>query len=203
MAKLYFHYGAMGAGKTTSLLQVAYNYEEKDMNVFLMKPASDTKGDHEIVSRLGVSRSVDFEFYEDNNLFLTIAQRFYKVCKGDLSCVLVDEAQFLTKEQVDQLLEVAIVLDIPVMCYGLKLDFRGYGFEGSTRLLEVAQTLTELKTICHCGRKADFNVRYINDIVVFDGEQQVIDDKDDVRYEAVCAKHFMDLKRGIRHGKRK
>lgn len=191
MAKLYFRYGAMNSGKSTSLIQVAHNYEERGMIVRLLKPAIDSKGDDYLVSRLGVKRKVDYLVNDSDNLF----ESFSKIEGGKkISCILVDEVQFLKKEQIDQLLKIAVVKDIPVICYGLRTDFQANGFEGAERLLLIAHSIEELKTICRCGRKAILNGRKINGIFVFEGNQVAIDGEDHVEYEAMCAKCYYDRK---------
>lgn len=199
MAKLYFTYGAMNCGKSTSLLQVAHNYEERGMSVTLLKPAIDTKGGDTVVSRLGMSRSVDYLLATDTNPYDLLATN-----ASHPDCVLVDEAQFLTRQQVDSLHRYAHIMDIPVMCFGLRTDFRGNGFTGSTRLLLVADEIREMKTICSCGRKATCNVRYVNGSPTFEGEQMRIDGSEtDVRYVAVCADCYYMLcgKSPVRNGR--
>jgi thymidine kinase len=173
MAKLYFRFGAMNCGKSTALIQVDHNYRERGMNTILVKPGSDLKGDDEIVSRLDLSRRVDILAGPDDNLFDLIHK--YNTENGPLHCALVDEAQFLSRAQADQLFEVAVLLDIPVICYGLRTDFLMEGFPGSERLLLLAHSLEELKTICTCGRKAMANARKVDGTFVFEGEQLAID----------------------------
>ncbi len=189
MSKLYFRYGAMNSGKSTALLQVAYNYEERSQLVVLAKPAIDTKGDHSVVSRLGVSRDVDLLVLPSSNL----REDFRQFVKGveaksdnSVACLLIDEAQFLSREQVNQALEIAVLDGIPVLAYGIRTDFLTNGFPGSLRLLEIAHTLEELKTICRCGRKAMFNARKVADRFIFDGDQVAIDGVA-VTYESLCA----------------
>lgn len=189
MAKLYFRYGAMNSGKTTLLLQTAHNYEESNMKVIIVKPKVDTKGKEKIVSRIGVERKVDLILKENDNLF-EIVKKKYK----DVSCVLVDEAQFLTEEQVDSAMNVVLDLDIPVICYGLRTDFKMQGFEGSKRLLLLAHSIEEMKTICKCGRKAVLNGRKINGKFVFEGEQVAIDLVDNVEYESLCGHCYIKYK---------
>lgn len=184
MSKLYFRYGAMNSGKSTHLMQVAHNYEERGMKVILIKPATDKKGGDKLVSRLGVERKVDILCLEKMNIYEEI-QKWQEV-KFKVNCILVDEVQFMTKEQVDQLFKIAVVLDIPVICYGLRTDFIMEGFEGSTRLLLLAHSIEEMKTICKCGRKAILNGRKINGEFVFEGEQVAIDNIDNVQYESLC-----------------
>ncbi len=188
MAKLYFRHGAMNSGKSTALLQVAHNYEERGQAVLLAKPNIDSKGDSAIVSRLGVERSVDFLVAPEDNLRLE-----FTLCRNEhnsrsnapISCLLIDEAQFLTREQVNQALEIATLDDIPVLAYGLRTDFQTAGFPGSIRLLEIAHSLEELKTICRCGKKAMFNARKVGGNFIFDGAQVAIDG-DSVTYESLC-----------------
>ena len=184
MSKLYFRYGAMNSGKSTHLMQVAHNYEERGMKVILIKPATDKKGGDKLVSRLGVERKVDILCLEKMNIYEEI-QKWQEV-KFKVNCILVDEVQFMTKEQVDQFFKIAVVLDIPVICYGLRTDFMMEGFEGSTRLLLLAHSIEEMKTICKCGRKAILNGRKINGEFVFEGEQVAIDNIDNVQYESLC-----------------
>ncbi|CDG02669.1 Putative Thymidine kinase [Clostridium chauvoei JF4335] len=165
-------------------MQVAHNYEERGMKVALIKPSTDKKGGEKLVSRLGVERSVNLVIGEDDNILEEVKKYRDKV--GTLDCILVDEVQFLKSYQIDQLFEVAVVLDIPVVCYGLRTDFKMQGFEGSTRLLLVAHSIEEMKTICKCGRKALLNGRKINGSFVFEGEQIAIDHIDNVEYESLC-----------------
>ncbi|SDQ70696.1 thymidine kinase [Curtobacterium sp. UNCCL20] len=198
MAKLYFRYGAMNSGKSTGLLQAAYNYEERGHRVLLAKPSVDTKGDREIVSRLGVTRTVDIVFGPDADVRDAITTAGAADPESDrldgmvrpVSCVLVDEAQFLTPRQVDDLLRIAVLDEIPVITYGIRTDFRTEAFPGSARLLEVAHSLEELKTICRCGRKAVFNARKVDGRFVFDGSQVAIDGVD-VTYESLCANCYL------------
>jgi len=194
MAKLYFRYGAMNSGKSTSLLQAAYNYEERGQSVVLAKPRVDTKGDQTIVSRLGVTRAVDFTIDESDDIYTRFqAHRasLLTVRSRDVACLLVDEAQFLTPQQVDDLLRIAIRENIPVLAYGIRTDFQTVAFPGSRRLLEIAHSLEELKTICRCGRKAVFNARSIDGVYVFDGAQVAIDGVD-VAYESLCGACYLD-----------
>ena len=192
MSKLYFRYGAMNSGKSTNLMQVAYNYEERGMSVILIKPFTDTKGGDKLVSRLGVERKVDLIIYEEDNLLEKV--KHYTEINGKINCILVDEVQFLKANQIDDLFEIAVVLDIPVICYGLRTDFRMQGFEGSTRLLLLAHSIEEMKTICKCGRKAILNGRKINDEFVFEGEQVAIDNIDNVQYESLCGHCYFKYK---------
>lgn len=183
MAKLYFRYGAMNSGKTTHLLQVAHNYKEQGMDVLIAKPSLDTKGEDKLISRLGISRQVDVLFSKDENLKDVLKD---DISKRDIKCILVDEAQFLSEKQVDELLKITSENNIPVIAYGLRTDYRREAFSGSARLLLVAHSLEELKTICSCGKKAIFNIRNINGKPVFSGEQVSIDNQDNVTYNSVC-----------------
>ena len=186
MAKLFFRYGAMNSGKSTGLLQVAYNYEERGMNVLLLKPQTDTKGSDQIVSRLGVTRQVNaLVGAQDNVTALVRAEH----ARRPLACVLVDEAQFLQPQQVDQLFNLVIEDNLPVICYGLRTDFRTEGFPGSNRLLQLAHSIEELRTICRCGRKAMFNARKVNGKFTFSGDQVAIE-VGEVVYEALCGECY-------------
>jgi len=196
MSKLYFRFGAMNSGKSTSLLQAAFNYEERSQHVLLAKPAIDSKGDRSIVSRLGVTRQVDFLVEPKQNLRTLFAEHvttFKKESGESIACLLIDEAQFLTREQVDQCLEIAVLDGVPVLAYGIRTDFRTDAFPGSMRLLEIAHSLEELKTICRCGRKAMFNARLLNGEFTFDGDQVAIDG-DKVSYESLCASCYLSKK---------
>ena len=196
MSKLYFRYGAMNSGKSTALLQAAFNYEERSQHVLLAKPAIDLKGDRSIVSRLGVTREVDFLVRPEDSLrevFHENRKRFESEMGNKIACLLIDESQFLTEEQVNQALEIAVLDGIPVLAYGIRTDFQTKSFPGSMRLLEIAHSLEELKTICRCGRKAMFNGRLVNGEFTFDGEQVAIDG-DKVSYESLCAFCYLDKK---------
>lgn len=184
MAKLYFRYGAMNSGKTTALLQVAFNYKERGMRVLILKPSIDTKGGDQLVSRLGISCKVDALVTKEMDIVQFVSHNQEE--NGPLACVLCDESQFFTPEQAEQLFRVTVDLGIPVICYGLRADFMMRGFPGSTRLLELAHTIEELKTICACGRKAICNGRKINGNYVFEGAQVAIDTVDNVEYQSLC-----------------
>jgi thymidine kinase len=198
MSKLYFRYGAMNCGKSTNLLQVAYNYEERGMRVAIMKPKTDTKGGNTVISRLGVTREVDLWLEAGENLYDSVVEHRHKV--GKIDCVLVDEVQFFKKNQIDQLFELAVIENIPVICYGLRTDFLMNGFEGSERLLLLAHSLEELKTICTCGKKALLNGRKINGRYVFEGEQVAIDGEDQVEYQSLCPKCYFTHKGSNQRG---
>lgn len=190
MSKLYYRYGAMSSGKTAALLQVAYNYEQQGMTIVLVKPSVDTKGKTKVTSRLGIEREVDVVLAPNESLI-------EKMQPIKPHAIIVDEAQFLTEEQVDELYIITKKYDIPVLCYGLRCDFQMRGFEGSTRLLLLADDIEELKTICQCGSKATQNLRLINNQPVFEGEQIVIDDHTKVEYTGVCGKCYLKLRRKL------
>jgi thymidine kinase len=203
MAKLYFRYGAMNSGKSTALLQAAFNYLERGQHVLLAKPTVDVKGDRSIVSRLGVERPVDFTIGATDDLlelFFQHRKLLFAVTGAPVACLLVDEAQFLAAPQVDDLLRIAVVQDVPVLAYGIRTDFRTIAFPGSARLLEVAHVIEELRTICRCGRKAIFNARRIGDRFVFEGSQVAIDEQDDVSYEALCGQCYLAESGGMLSG---
>ena len=189
MAKLYFRYGAMNSGKSTALMQVAFNYEERGMRVFILKPSIDTKGGECLLSRLGVSRPVDKAVTPDMDVFELVQK---EAARGDkpLACVLTDESQFFTPQQAEQLFMVTVKLNIPVIAYGLRTDFSMQGFPGSTRLLELAHAIEEMKTICTCGRKATCNGRKVNGEFVFEGYQVAIDQENNVEYQSLCAQCY-------------
>ncbi|MCU1424112.1 MAG: thymidine kinase [Microbacteriaceae bacterium] len=211
MSKLYFRYGAMNSGKSTALLQAAYNYEERGQQVLLTKPLIDTKGDQAIVSRLGVSRDVDFTVGPDEDIYTAFATERARVLGAtglDVSCLLVDEAQFLSEAQVDDLLRIAILEGVPVLAYGIRTDFQTIAFPGSRRLLEIAHSIEELKTICRCGRKAVFNARTINGRFIFDGDQVAIDTASTpatgvhvaeqvVGYDSLCGACYLEESDGV------
>ena len=186
MAKLYFRYGAMNSGKSTALMQVAHNYEEQGMQVLILKPQVDTKGGDELVSRLGVRRKADLLVPPEVDVFEAVrtASRQQK-----LACVLCDESQFFTPKQAEQLFMVTVDLNIPVICYGLRSDFSLKGFPGSTRLLELAHTIEEMKTICTC--------RKVNGQFVFEGEQVAIDLENDVQYVSMCPQCYFRERRAF------
>ena len=188
MAKLYFYYSAMNAGKTTNLLQSRHNYAERGMNTLVIKPRIDSRsGENRVRSRIGLeAEAVDVD--ASINL-LDLVQNASET--QPIDCVLVDEAQFLSSDQVDQLTEIVDALNIPVLAYGLRTDFLGALFEGSRQLLALSDELREIKTICHCGRKATMVVR-------FDGEGQPMHSGDQIQiggnetYVSMCRRHFKE-----------
>ena len=186
MAKLYFRYGAMNSGKSTALMQVAHNYEEQGMRVLILKPQVDTKGGGELVSRLGVRRKADLLVPPEMDVFAAVQQA---AAAAPLACVLCDESQFFTPQQAEELFMVTVELNIPVICYGLRSDFSLKGFPGSTRLLELAHTIEEMKTICTCGQ--------VNGEFVFEGEQVAIDLQNDVQYVSMCPQCYFKARKAF------
>lgn len=187
MAKLYFHYATMNAGKTTMLLQASYNYRESGMNTLLFVAGHYRSGDHGLISsRIGLETKAEI-FREGDDLYASITERHEH---ATVHCVFVDEAQFLEEEQVWQLARVADRLHIPVMCYGLRTDFQGNLFSGSRALLAIADELREVRTICRCGRKATMVVRLGPDGKVVRQGEQVAIGKD--IYVSLCRRHWED-----------
>jgi len=188
MSKVYFYYSAMNAGKSTVLLQSSYNYRERGMHTLLFVPAIDTRaGVGRIQSRIGLGAEA-MALPPTENLFDHVKAAH---AAQPVACVLIDEAQFLTRAQVEQLTDVSDRLGIPVLCYGLRTDFQGQLFTGSAALLALADNLIELKTICHCGRKATMNLRVGPDgRAVKEGAQVEIGGNE--RYVAMCRRHYKD-----------
>jgi len=191
MSKVYFYYSAMNAGKSTVLLQSSYNYQERGMNTLVLTPALDDpdseSGRGKVKSRIGLE--ADARIFAGSDDLLELARA--EVAKRPLACVLVDEAQFMSRAQVHQLTDVADVLRIPVLCYGLRTDFKGNLFEGSQWLLAWADNLIELKTICHCGRKATMVLRLdASGKALKEGAQVEIGGND--RYLSVCRRHYKE-----------
>jgi thymidine kinase len=192
MAKLYFYYSAMNAGKSTTLLQSSYNYIERGMQTLLFAPCIDERfGRPTIYSRIGLKQDA-VGFYKEMNLFEYIKEQFARLKK--LKCILVDEAHFLTKEQVKQLTKITTEMNIPVLCYGLRSDFQGEPFEGSQYLLAWAEEVSEIKTICYCGRKATMNLRVDqNGNTLEEGDQVLIGGNES--YISTCMVHFRESNR--------
>jgi thymidine kinase len=188
MAKLYFYYSSMNAGKSTALLQASYNYKERGMNTLVLAPTLDDRyGTGLVTSRIGLqSRAVSI--LPDEDLFARVSSL---IVEKPLHCVLIDEAQFLSKKQVLQLGRISDHLDIPVLAYGLRTDFQGEPFEGSKYLLAIADNLKEIKAICHCGSKATMVIRQDPDgNVITSGKSVEIGGND--RYVSMCRKHFYE-----------
>jgi len=186
LAQLYFYYSAMNAGKSTSLLQSSYNYRERGMNTYVLTAAIDDRsGIGKISSRIGIES--DAHIFNENDDLAKMIGKVHQQNKQH--CILIDESQFLSKEQVKQLTYVVDILDIPVLCYGIKTDFKGELFPGSQYLLAWADKLIELKTICHCGRKANMILRMDgNGNVLHEGAQVEIGGNES--YVSVCRRHF-------------
>lgn len=187
MAKLYFYYASMNAGKSTTLLQADFNYRERGMATMLWTAAIDNRADSPIASRIGLSADAR-RFTPGTDLWREVMAQHRE---GALACVLIDEAQFLTAQQAWQCARIADEGNIPVLCYGLRTDFRGDLFPGSAVLLGIADSLEELKAVCHCGRKATMNLRVgESGEAVGEGAQTEIGGNE--RYTALCRKHFAD-----------
>jgi thymidine kinase len=186
MAKLHFHYSTMNAGKSTLLLQASYNYNERGMATYLLTAQLDTRaGEGRISSRIGIEAQAD-TYAPGDDLFARIGSR---LAKGPCACIFIDEAQFLSPAQVWQLARVVDDLDVPVMAYGLRVDFRGELFPGSAALLALADEMREVRTICHCGRKATMVVRRAPDGTVLTAGAQV-EIGGNERYESLCRRHW-------------
>lgn len=186
MAKLYFHYSTMNAGKSTALLQASHNYREGGMQTYLITAQLDTRaGAGRIASRIGIGEAAD-TFAPDEDLFAKLQAR---LAKGPVACIFIDEAQFLTKQQVWQLARAVDDLGVPVMCYGLRVDFQGNLFPGSAALLAWADEMREVRTICHCGRKATMVIRRGPDgRALREGEQLQIGGNE--TYVSLCRRHW-------------
>lgn len=184
MAKLYFNYGAMSAGKTIEVIETAYKYNSRGMHALLIKPSIDTKGNDSVTSRIGMSKEVDIVLKPEDSLIEYIKKY------DNLTCLVIDEAQFLTEKQVYELVIITKNFDIPAICYGLKVDFKGNLFKGSEALIRYADSLNELVAICDCGKKARFNARKVNGEYVYDGEQVLIGA--DESYDPLCETCFLN-----------
>ena len=189
MAKLYFKYGVMGSSKTAQALITKFNYEERGMRVWLIKPQTDDRdGDNIIRSRIGLSSPAYVLPYQED------VYESYRNLSNQVDVIIVDECQFLSEKQVDQLADIVIIYNVPVLCFGLRTDFRTKMFPGSKRLLEIADSITEIKTICACGKKATVNVRMDeNGRIVTEGEQILIGGND--RYTPMCYQCYMEKRR--------
>lgn len=192
MAKLHFKYATMNAGKSIDLMRTAYNYEENGFKVLVMKPKVDTKSGDRISSRVGLERKVDILIDMEDNIIHLLKGKL-----DDLYCIFVDEAQFLKEFQVNDLYKVSKLYDIPVICYGLRVNFLGNSFEGSRRLLEISDVLEELPTICSCGSIARMVGRWFDGKFVLDGDEVVIDGTRNVKYIPLCGKCYLEKVLGI------
>ena len=191
MAKLWYRYSAMNAGKSTMAMQVAHNYEELGGKVLVWKPMIDTKGENTIVSRIGITRKVDRLLSEEESPINIIKIKLNE--KEHIDAIIIDEAQFLTEEQVNELFYISKKFNITILCYGLRCDFQMKPFPGSARLLAIADSIEELKTMCKCKkRKATQNLRFINGLPTFEGDQVAIDGEDQITYESVCGECYIN-----------
>lgn len=186
MAKLIFNYSAMGSGKTMDLLRTAYNYEENGLNIIVMKPSIDTKGDDSIVTRIGLNRKVDYLISDDLDIYEFLSDKL-----DNIKCVFIDEAQFLSVEHVDQLFRVSKLYNVPVICYGLRTNFRSELFAGSSRLCALADELKEFKSLCSCGNIARFNARRLDGKFLYDGSDILIDGESSVEYVPLCGDCYL------------
>jgi len=187
MAKMHFKYASMNSGKSIDLIRTAYNYEENGYKVLILKPAVDTKGNDYITSRVGLSKKAD--------ILLLYSDDVLEKLKGklkDISCILIDEAQFLSIKQVEDLFLISKACDIPVICYGLRTNFKMESFAGSKRLLEIADVLEGITTLCSCGEIARYVGRKVGDKYVKDGEEIVIDGTENITYVPLCGKCFLE-----------
>ncbi|TQV76722.1 thymidine kinase [Aliikangiella marina] len=187
MAKLYFRYGTVSSAKTLNLLAVVHNYEQKDQRALLVKPIMDDRFGKKLVkSRAGLERAADFLIDNDN------LDEFWGDALANVACIVVDEAQFLSEAVIDHFRKITVTYNIPVICYGLRTDFRTNLFEGARRLFEVADSIEEIKTVCaKCGRKAIINLKLTNGVPTVDGPQVQLGCEES--YIPVCYKHYMDL----------
>ncbi len=191
MAKLYYRYGAMGSSKSANILMVRYNYEERGQRAVLLKPRTDQRdGEHEIRSRMGLASPA---YFVDE--FLTEVEKNWQnesssyLFRGEkVDAILVDEAQFLTEKEVDTLSDIVDFRKIPVLCYGLRTDFLNHLFEGSRRLMEIADVIEEVPTVCWCGKRAQCNTRYADGQIVKEGAQIMLGSNES--YVALCRKHY-------------
>ena len=186
MADLCFRFGAMNSSKSSHLMQVAHNYNENDFEVAIIKSALDTKGEDYLESRVGLKRKVDILLRPEDSI-----EKYYDYLdKKD--CILVDEAQFLTEKQVEDLWVFTKMYDKPVICYGLKTNFQSYLFPGSKRLLELSDNIEELSTLCKCGEKAKFNARFQDGLFTYEGDSILIDGEDNnIEYKPLCGKCYI------------
>ncbi len=187
MAKTHFKYAAMNSGKSIDLIRTAHNYEENGYQVMVIKPIIDIKGGENISSRIGLQRKAD--------LLILYSDRLLDKLKGKLkniSCILVDESQFLSTSQVDELFIISKACNIPVICYGLRINFKMESFAGSKRLLEIADVLEELTTLCSCGNIARYVGRKVGNIFVEEGEEIIIDGTENIEYVPLCGKCYLE-----------
>lgn len=189
MSKLYFKYGCMGSSKSMDLLRTAHNYKQLGLNVEIIKPAIDTRDENVVRSRIGIEMPCTLFGIEENIYDMVRYMINCPISGKSINCLLVDEAQFLSKEQVRQLWSIVQELDIPVIAYGLRIDYRGEGFEASKELMTLAHSIEELKTICGCGKKATHHLLRVNGEYTFDGEGIHIGDTE---FQSVCGKCWLE-----------
>lgn len=187
MAKMHFKHATMNSGKSIDLIRTAHNYEENGYKVLVIKPAIDNKGGDCILSRIGLERKVDYLVLYSDSILDILKDKL-----TDISCILVDEAQFLSINQVDELFLISKACDIPVICYGLRINFKMESFAGSKRLLEIADVLEELTTLCPCGKIARYVGRKVGDNFVTDGEEVVIDGTFNILYVPLCGSCYLE-----------
>lgn len=195
MAKLYFRYGAMGSSKSANILMVRYNYEERGQYAVLLKPRTDNRdGEREIQSRMGLSAPAEYvdDFLQEISRIWSTKSPEYLYHGKKVDAVLVDEAQFLSAEEVDTLSDLVDFYNIPVICYGLRTDFLNHLFPGSMRLMEIADIIEEVPTVCWCGRRAQCNTRYADGKIVREGAQIFLGSNES--YVALCRKHYKEGK---------
>ncbi len=187
MAKLIFRYATMNSGKTLDLIIRAYNYVETNQQILIMKPAIDSKGDKKIVSRSGLEKEVNILIDKNDSILELVKGKI-----NNIKAILIDEAQFLNSNQIDELFLISKTFDIDVICYGLRLNFKMESFEGSKRLLEIAENLEEFKSLCECGSTARYVGRKVNNEYVLEGEEVVIDGATNVEYVPLCGKCYLE-----------
>lgn len=192
MAKLHFKYATMNSGKSIDLMRTVYNYEELGFKALVIKPKIDTKGDDHIESRVGLRRKADILLDSDDEVILSLAGKL-----DDVKSIFIDEAQFLTPIQIDDLFLVSKAMDIPVICYGLRNNFLMESFEGSRRLLEIADVLEEIQTLCQCGKIARFVGRKKNGEFEKEGPTVVIDGTDNYEYEPLCGDCYLEKVKNV------
>ena len=195
MAKLYFRYGAMGSSKSANILMVRYNYEERGQYAILLKPRTDDRyGEHKIQSRIGLSAPAEYvdDFLKEISKLWNGKETEYLYHGKKVNAILVDEAQFLSPEEVDALSDIVDFYEIPILCYGLRTDFLNHLFPGSRRLMEIADVLEEVPTVCWCGKRAQCNTRYSNGKIVREGAQIMLGSNES--YVALCRKHYKEGK---------
>ena len=187
MAKMHFKYASMNSGKSIDLIRTAHNYEENGYKVLIIKPAIDTKREDKVSSRIGVERKVDILLLYSDNILEVLKNKLKNV-----SCILVDESQFLSTKQVEDLFLISKACNIPVICYGLRTNFKMESFAGGKRLLEISDVLEELTTLCKCGEIARYVARKVGESYVQDGEEIIIDGTENITYVPLCGRCYLE-----------